>query len=84
VCIPLATSFLPHPKLNPQDPYYGDEIYMVEEKIPSSWQVEENIVVVGEENTVVANKENIVVASEEKEEDSPNNLQIASWRNTSN
>jgi hypothetical protein len=47
--IPLATSLLPPPKLNPQDPYYGDGSCMVEEEIPLRWQVEENIVVVSED-----------------------------------
>jgi hypothetical protein len=36
------------PKLNAQDPYYGDNNSMVEE-IPLSWQVEEIMVVANED-----------------------------------
>jgi hypothetical protein len=45
----LATGLLPSPpNLNPQDPYYGNDNFMVEE-IPLRWKVEEIVVVANED-----------------------------------
>jgi hypothetical protein len=65
---PLLTNPLAPPKINPQDPVFGDGSCMVEEEIPPSWQVEEHM----------------VITSEDKEVEHLCSMQIDSRRSTSN